>query len=407
MPKVKANQDEQGRYKTAGLNEAQFMLTFNRIAQKQRENRRNAKRTLKPGALSRKSTQDLARLGQKADGTPFTFEDLARFEKMRKLYRKRRGNEQGITYRELVARSREIDVKRANNRSDDGRGITQASLIGLQKGNIALVRVKASSLSEHEEHLVKIRFDDWEKDMSEASGDDRSYQKATKHTCAGHMSFNCDCGRYQYWYRYVATLGNFQLAPPREMAFPKIRNPNLTGVACKHILRAATMLQSVSWQRILANQMAYQANANGYSDDHQRNHYLNQEEKTAAAKNRKTEANQDKARTEFARYQQRQQQFAKKLRENPQRNAEIRAKLSEERKARLALRRENAKLQQEMEKMRQQLARNANDALKLQLQNFIDGAKLAGVPEGSAMAAFANTNKLPLSMVKKLRGNNS
>ncbi|MCV5390784.1 phage tail protein, partial [Escherichia coli] len=77
--------------------------------------------------------------------------------------------------------------------------------------------------------------------------------------CAGRISFDCDCGRHQYWYRYLATMGNYCIAPPKEFAFPKIRNPELSGVACKHVLKAATMLQSLAWQRILANQMKQQA----------------------------------------------------------------------------------------------------------------------------------------------------
>lgn len=58
--------------------------------------------------------------------------------------------------------------------------------------------------------------------------------------------------RHQYWYRYIATAGNFALAPPKEYAYPKIKNPKLRGVACKHVIHALTRLQSSSWQLSIA-----------------------------------------------------------------------------------------------------------------------------------------------------------
>lgn len=51
------------------------------------------------------------------------------------------------------------------------------------------------------------------------------------------IAFDCDCGRHTYWFRYVATIGGFN-AGRDETGFPKIRNPHLHGVACKHVLRA-------------------------------------------------------------------------------------------------------------------------------------------------------------------------
>ena len=160
MPKSKVEKNEQGIFDTKGLNEAQFIMAFNRIQNEQNKARRNAKRTLKPRQLTRRSTQDLVRLGNKENGEPFTKEDLIRFEKMNKKFVKRRGKISGITYREVVARGRSIDVKRSNNNVTDGSGISKASLIGLRQSNIALIRVKASNNSKHQEHMVRIRFEE-------------------------------------------------------------------------------------------------------------------------------------------------------------------------------------------------------------------------------------------------------
>ncbi|MDW3171472.1 hypothetical protein R8N48_31470, partial [Vibrio sp. Y184] len=85
----------------------------------------------------------------------------------------------------------------------------------------------------------------------------------------------------------MATMGNYCIAPPKEFAFPKIRNPELSGVACKHVLKAATMLQSLAWQRILANQMKQQARRVGFGSDN-KTYLLNENEKKAAARKSKT-----------------------------------------------------------------------------------------------------------------------
>lgn len=57
------------------------------------------------------------------------------------------------------------------------------------------------------------------------------------------LSFDCDCGRHRYFLRYVATIGGFA-AGGRNGGFPKIRNPGLKGVACKHVLRVMTEIES-------------------------------------------------------------------------------------------------------------------------------------------------------------------
>lgn len=59
------------------------------------------------------------------------------------------------------------------------------------------------------------------------------------------LAFDCDCGRTRYFLRYVATIGGFN-AGRAERGYPKIRNPGLKGVACKHVLRVMTEIESSS-----------------------------------------------------------------------------------------------------------------------------------------------------------------
>jgi hypothetical protein len=59
----------------------------------------------------------------------------------------------------------------------------------------------------------------------------------------GYLAFDCDCERHRYFFRYVATIGGFN-AGRDETGYPKIRNPSLRGIACKHVLRVMAELQS-------------------------------------------------------------------------------------------------------------------------------------------------------------------
>lgn len=53
------------------------------------------------------------------------------------------------------------------------------------------------------------------------------------------LKISCSCGRWRFWLAYLATIGGYN-SGHAETAFPKIRNPGLVGIACKHILRVTS-----------------------------------------------------------------------------------------------------------------------------------------------------------------------
>lgn len=67
----------------------------------------------------------------------------------------------------------------------------------------------------------------------------------------GRVRFECDCGRFNFWFRYLNTVSGTVLGR-KEGGFPKIRNPNMTGVACKHILRVMHWIKSSSGRQYLS-----------------------------------------------------------------------------------------------------------------------------------------------------------
>ncbi|MCG3884122.1 phage tail protein [Photobacterium leiognathi] len=378
----------QGRYLTGGLDEKRFQRVFDVIQKQQAANRRNAKRTLTSSALTKKTAADLAKLGSKENGEPFTKDDLKRFEQERNSHKKRfNAKTTGITYHQLVSGSREIDIKRANNQSDDGRGITKANLSGI-RANTVLIRVKASSKSVHENHLVKIRLDEWDDLLNDPPAG--NYKQAVKEACRGRISIDCDCGRHQYWYRYLATMGNYCVAPPKEFSYPKIRNPELKGVACKHVLKAAVMLQSVAWHGVLARQMEVQASKIGYADDRKSKHVLTASELKEASKNRSTKINSAKVQAEYRKYKKAQAGLAKKLTSGKKEIEKLRKQANKIRKQANTIKKKD----QELTKMR--------DMLRMSFTMFHDMRVAGGSTKADSIKAFAKKMNVSESKLKQV-----
>jgi hypothetical protein len=72
-----------------------------------------------------------------------------------------------------------------------------------------------------------------------------------KALAGGPLRFDCDCGRHTFWYRFISTIGGFNAGRP-EQGYPKIRNPNLRGIACKHVLRVMRQLTQPNVRAVLA-----------------------------------------------------------------------------------------------------------------------------------------------------------
>lgn len=96
-------------------------------------------------------------------------------------------------------------------------------------------------------HHVVVRFnafDDAVRKLATKKLDDATAPKQIANWLRKQkLAFDCDCGRHRYFLRYVATIGGFAAGRP-EMGYPKIRNPGLQGVACKHVLRVMSELES-------------------------------------------------------------------------------------------------------------------------------------------------------------------
>lgn len=208
------------------------------LARADAEQRAQAPRILNPKDMQ--GDYDAARLLTTTLGThdgrprPLTADDLAAFrQNARALGQRFKG---GITARQIIDMSLAIDRKRAR---EEITMAVPASARGAKDSSRKVDRLEVRFITNASKkygatrHHVMVEFLGYS--TAVASGA-MSATKAASLMRKQGLRFDCDCGRHQYWYRYIATVGNYN-AGRAETGYPKVRNPGLTGVACKHILR--------------------------------------------------------------------------------------------------------------------------------------------------------------------------
>ncbi|PHM39192.1 tail stability protein [Xenorhabdus mauleonii] len=391
---INFSRTETGRYETAGLQPREFNRLFNQITQDQQAKRRRRKagRLLTPSLLKNKQFDDVIALGKKRDGTLFTQDDLKAFEQNRQKVRTGfQTGTAGITYPQLIASCTTIDVKRANNTVDDGSGIKTAAFIGMEH-NIALISVTASDQSKDKHHRVKIRFEEWDTALEHLSVAENNTSRVVRQLCAGRMSFDCDCGRHHYWYRYIATAGNFAVSPPKEYIYPKIRNPNLKGVACKHVIHAMTRMQAGTWQLQVGRLLQKNARATHFGDDEKKTTtFFGKDQLKQLNRNRKSQTNHTAIKSEYQRYQRRLAALEQKLEQDPKKLNALRSQLQKVKKLTDAQRLKLQKKQAHINRMKareQLLKQQLKDAFSLKKQAFMDALIMSGKSPKQAEIAF-------------------
>ena len=160
---------------------------------------------------------------------PITVDDLKQFAyNARVLGKKYKG---GITCKQIIDHSLFADRDRANKQ------IRTAIPVSAKSGVIHF-QTNAGPDSDKTRHHVYVELLDYP--AAVASG--AHSKDIAKVLLKGKVKVECDCGRWRYWFRYIATIGHYNLIN-RETGYPKIRNPKLSGVACKHILRVCQIIQ--------------------------------------------------------------------------------------------------------------------------------------------------------------------
>ncbi len=171
-----------------------------------------------------------------------TADDLVRFKRTSEALGKRYKG--GITAKAVIDHSFPIDRERAN------REIRVA--IPVQRlGNDIHFVTNAGPRSERVRHNVHVQF----LALDAAVASPSKATEVVKLVTGGKIRLQCDCERWRYLYRYMATIGRYNAGRP-ETGFPKITNPQLGGVACKHVLRVMNQLSSPMVRDYIAKMIA-------------------------------------------------------------------------------------------------------------------------------------------------------
>ncbi|MBL8473793.1 MAG: hypothetical protein JNM98_18530 [Rhodocyclaceae bacterium] len=132
-----------------------------------------------------------------------------------------------------------IELSRADDRARANEQIRTAVPVSAYGSRVRFM-TPAGPDSKVTHHHVIVDFLSYASAASGARGDGK---KSAEWLRREPLRIECDCGRWRYWYRYIATIGKFN-AGRDETGYPKIRNPSLHGVACKHILRVMAEVES-------------------------------------------------------------------------------------------------------------------------------------------------------------------
>lgn len=170
-----------------------------------------------------------------------TANDLAQFRhNMRMAQSNFKGN--GITAKQVIDLASSKPMPGASPDTDIDRARKQINMaipVSAVNNEVRFI-TNAGPDSDVNRHHVMVRFNAFSaavnKLMSAKSKDQKTPKQTANWLRKQKLAFDCDCGRHRYWFRYISTIGNFN-AGRDELGFPKIRNPNLKGVACKHVLR--------------------------------------------------------------------------------------------------------------------------------------------------------------------------
>jgi hypothetical protein len=136
----------------------------------------------------------------------------------------------GITAKSVIDMSTTDDRERAN------RQIRTAVPVQSLAGRMHFITNAGpdSEVTRHHVHIELLNY-------SAAVSSPAKVSEMAKFLATGPLKFDCDCGRHRYWFRYIATIGQFNSGRD-ETGYPKIRNPKLIGVGCKHVLRVMQQL---------------------------------------------------------------------------------------------------------------------------------------------------------------------
>jgi hypothetical protein len=178
-----------------------------------------------------------------------TDEDIAVFKRNAEVLGQRYVG--GITPQQVIDFSLGIDRERAN------KEIFYCSPFR-RKGDVQRFITNASKTSRHDRHYVDVQFMSFNALVTQPRK--VGLRLTRQQLASGYIKFDCTCEHHTFRRRYVATVGKYAYGR-QENAYPKMTNPHLDGVACKHVLRVMQYITSPAGVQYMQAQVDKDRNA--------------------------------------------------------------------------------------------------------------------------------------------------
>lgn len=93
--------------------------------------------------------------------------------------------------------------------------------------------------NKHNGWFTYIQFDDWDDQLCDITMS--APELARLFLWSGNIKIHCPCPAFKFWgHQYIMTMRDSAIIP--EIRYPHIRNPNLKGGCCKHLIRTLKVL---------------------------------------------------------------------------------------------------------------------------------------------------------------------
>lgn len=136
----------------------------------------------------------------------------------------------GILVKKVIDYSLPADRERSNKQIHTAFPVSN-------RGGVVQFQTNAGPKSHVARHTVMVQFLSY--DLAVSGGGPAV--AAAKLLGRGKIRFDCDCEHHTFFLRFIASAANFNYGRSED-GFPKIRNPALRGVACKHVLRVMAII---------------------------------------------------------------------------------------------------------------------------------------------------------------------
>lgn len=118
---------------------------------------------------------------------------------------------------------------------DKSKLVRSATYLGITEDYTAFFRIPSVTADPPTTYVVKVNLAEY-KDIAE--DDNLSVKEKVRLAIAGELKVSCTCPAYLYYgYKYILTQMDTNESDD-EHRFPKIKNPKLQGVMCKHCYTA-------------------------------------------------------------------------------------------------------------------------------------------------------------------------